>query len=191
MKRFLEILAVVAVIVAAAVVAYVAVGSRDHSDKSSSAADSANHEKTSPADNKACGIFTLALAKQLLGDTAKGGASTTNASSEDISVSSCTYAQTGNTRSTVATRKTATLLARAPLTLVGTNSNRNQFGQLKPDNAQDVSGYGDNAYWAPDLAQLNILKNNNWYVLTYGPASPAGRTLDQTRQLADLLIGRL
>jgi hypothetical protein len=146
--------------------------------------------QTSPV-KKACAIFTLNDAKILLGDNAKGGQNTTDNSSGDLIVSTCSYTQdTGNNAQTAST-KSATLLETSPTSDKGKTSNQNQFGPLKPLTAQDVSGYGDSAYWDSQYGQLDVLKNSIWYVLSYGPTSPGDRTLDQTKQMADLLINKM
>lgn len=147
---------------------------------------------TAPAPvSKACRIFTLAEAKTLLGDSVKGGPNLAAATSADLDVSTCTYTQSSGSDASVSARKAASLLARVPKTDKGVASNDNEFGPLKPTTVQDVDGYGDHAYWDAEHGQLNILKNNDWYVLSYGSASPADRSLDQTRQLADLLIDEM
>src|SRR4051812_44381860 len=77
--------------------------------------------------NKACQIFTLSDARALLGETAKIGQSPADASSPDLDVSTCTYAQSGGTAAPVSERKSASLLARIPKTEKGTNSNQSEF----------------------------------------------------------------
>jgi hypothetical protein len=144
-----------------------------------------------PQAKSACSIFTLADAKQVLGDTAKGGSANEQNSSEDLTVTSCSYTQDSGTNAPVSSGKTAGLLVRAPKTSTAATSNDNQFGPLKPTGAQDVSGYGDSAYWDPQYGQLNILKNNTWYILSNGPVTPASRTLDEAKQLADILISKM
>lgn len=146
---------------------------------------------TTANSKKACSIFTLAEAKQLLGDTAKGGANRPENESGDLTVSSCIYSQSGGSNAPVTANKSASLLVRSPKTPDGVQSNINQFDVVKPASVQDVTDYGDKAYWDPDHGQLDILKNSNWYILSYGSPTPSTRTLDETKQLADLLINRL
>jgi hypothetical protein len=166
--------------------------SQDHTDKPGPANKSAAADRdTVPPNTKACAIFTLAEAKQVLGSNAKGGASGSNSSSTDLDVSTCSYSQTSGTNAPVSGTKSASLLVRAPKTAAGTTSNQNQFGPLKPADAQAVAGYGDNAYWDPQFGQLDILKNNTWYILSNGPITPSERTPDQAKALADLLINKM
>jgi hypothetical protein len=188
---------IIGVVLVAAAVAGILIAresSQDHSDKNGSSAGNTaaiDHSSAFPQP-KACNIFTLADAKQILGDNAKGGDnSTTNSSSEDLAVSTCNYVQSAGSDTPVSARKSASLLVRAPKSGAGVTSNQNQFGHLKPADAQPLSGYGDNAYWDPQYGQLNILKNNTWYILSNGAAAPASRSLAQAQQLADLLIDRM
>jgi len=190
MKRIGRYAVGLILIAAAAAAIFLAVkDSKSHDDQAvpGSAATSA----TPAAVDKACQVFTLAEAKTLLGDSVKGGPKPVAATSADLEVSTCTYIQSSGSGVSVASRKTASLLVRVPKTDKGLASNNNEFGPLKPPTVQEVDGYGDHAYWDADHGQLNILKNNNWYVLSYGPTSPSDRSLDQTRQLADLLIDKM
>lgn len=177
------------ILVAAAAVAIVvaAKNSKSHNDNTSDSGTQAVTKKT-PSAKDACSIFTLADAKLLLGTDAKGGENGVSTSSEDLSVSTCTYTDSDTPAST---SQSATLLVRAPKTEKGITSNHNEFGPLKPTGVQDVPGYGDSAYWDAEHGQLNILKNNNWYILSNGPVTPGDRTLDQTTKLADILISKL
>lgn len=151
------------------------------------------HTSTKPtAKPKACAIFTLAEAKQVLGDSAKGGDNQTDNSSEDIDSSICNYSQDlTSSNAPVSGSKSASLTVRDPKTADGIKSNQKQFGLGKPDDALEVGGYGDAAYWDPDNGQLNILKNNIWYSLRLGAADPQSHSLDETRQLADTLINKM
>lgn len=178
------------VLVAAAVTTtVVAIKSKDNDDKKLTVSDVQSQPAVKA--KKACNIFSLAAAKQLLGGTAKGGQNPAIESSADLDVSTCTYTQDAGSNVPVANRQSATLLVRSSKTEKGAVSNRNQFSLVKPADVQDVGGYGEAAYWDTLQAQLDILKNNTWYILTYGAITRADRTLDQTKQLADLLIGKM
>ena len=154
MRRWLAYLIGVVLIAAVAITVVIAAGSKNNSDKKSSASNSATAGNTPPGTIKqACHIFTLADAKQLLGDTAKGGQNPVIESSGDLDVSTCTYTQDEGSNAPVSSSKSATILVRAPKTTKGASSNQEQFGPLKPANVQDVSGYGDNAYWDAEHGQ--------------------------------------
>ncbi len=180
----LLVLAVLAIVVALD-------NSNDRTDKSGKTAAQKPANSLASAQSKACNIFSLANAKQLLGDTAKGGDNAATTSSDELSVTTCSYAQDSGSNLPISSNRLATLLVRAPKTSAGISSNQNQFTTLKPANSQLVAGYGDNAYWDPQYGQLNILKNDNWYILSNGPITPSNRTLDEAKQLADILINKL
>lgn len=142
--------------------------------------------------NLACRIFTLSDARLLLGNSAKGGQVQTGYSSEDINISTCNYSQDlSSSNVPVSSVKSASLIVKTPKTGNGIKSNQGQFGPIKPIAAEDLSGYGDSAYWDPDHGQLDILKDNTWYIISLGPSPPASRTLESTKQLADLLIRKM
>lgn len=191
MKRsWLYIIGAVLVIAAAAAIIAAMENSKDHSEKIQPAATN-NTSKAALKPKQACAIFTLAEAKQVLGDSAKGGEGNNSTSSDDLAVSTCSYTQDSGSSAPVSVTKSASLLVRAPKTAAGTTSNHNQFGHLKPADVQLVAGYGDSAYWDVQYGQLNILKNNTWYILSNGPITPSDRTLNQAEQLADVLISKL
>jgi len=181
MKRFWPVAVVVVILLAGGI--FLAL-KPDHKSGSN---------QTQFAFKKACSILTEARAKQLLGKDVTPDTSNQNAASGDLDVSSCGYAQQFSSDAPAATVKTALaaeILVRAAKTDDGAQSNQLQFGLHKPATAQDVSGYGDRAYWYPSAAQLFILKHRNQYILSYGPIQGA-HSLDQTKQLADLVIDDL
>jgi hypothetical protein len=166
--------------------------SKNHDDNSQPASVQKKPAANIAAQKQACGIFTLADAKQLLGDSAKGGENPADTSSQDVDVTVCNYLQDlSSSNVPVSSGKSASLTVKIPKTEDGIKSNQGQFGIVKPGDVQDVSGYGDNAYWDPTHGQLDILKNNTWYILSNGSITPSARTLDEAKQLADLLIGKM
>lgn len=192
MRKTLAYLVALVLVAGAVAAVALAINSRGSSDKKSTTSTVGNPDQgTRLTSKQACSIFTLADAKQLLGDTAKGGENPISNSSGDLVVTTCTYTQDEGNNAPVSSRKSATLLVRAPKTSAGAASNQRQFGPLRPDTAQDVVGYGDSAYWDADHGQLNILKHDSWYILSYGPVTPTDRTLDETKNLADTLINKM
>jgi hypothetical protein len=190
MRRFWAyLLAIILVAGAAVAVVFATKNSKSHDDKVNNAPAAKTVPK--PTTKNACTIFTLADAKQLLGDTAKGGSNPVFDSSADFDVSTCTYTQDQGANAPVSSRKSSTLQVQAPKTDIGIASNQKEFGPLKPAGVQDITGYGDQAYWDPEHGQLNILKNNIWYIVSYGPSTPSSRTLDQTKQLIDIIISKM
>ncbi|MBX4191028.1 hypothetical protein KW794_02985 [Candidatus Saccharibacteria bacterium] len=180
------------ILIAAAVTAAVLATNnfKNHDDKLANSSASKT-KQTPPAGKNACSIFTLADAKQLLGDTAKGGISPIYTSTTDFDVSTCSYTQDQGANAPVSSKKAATLLMQAPKTETGIASNLKEFGPLKPVGVQDLTGYGDQSYWDPEHGQMSVLKDNVWYILSLGPNTPSNRTLDDAKRLADLIISKM
>jgi hypothetical protein len=152
----------------------------------------ASTKKFSPP--KACDIFTLDAAKKALGPTAQtsDNLNAPGAKSDDIEVSQCVYETPAKSIAEIRTQKQASLLVRGAKTDVGAKSNVDVFkGDLKPADTQNVDGYGEAAFWTPQFGQLNILKNNNWYILSVGPSAPTEKKLDEAKVMADAIISKL
>jgi len=144
------------------------------------------------SDQKACDVFTLVDAKSLLGDTAAGGTNPIYEATNDISASSCTYSQDLGTNAPVASRRSATLLIRVPHTTKGSISNRTQFNLLESAAKSKVINYGSSAYWDSKHGELNILTaNSSWLVISSGASSPAQRSLDDAKRLADIVLSKI
>jgi len=164
-----------------------------HPDRHDDKTASKNSSKTVslPQQAGACQRFSLADAKQLIGSDAKAANNPIYESNgSDLYVSSCSYTESP-LPGPPTSKKAAELLMRQPRTDKGNISNNNEFGPLKPADSQDVAGYGDAAFWDPDHGQLNILKDNIWYVLSIGLSTPSDRSLDNTKTMADLLSPKL
>jgi hypothetical protein len=131
---------------------------------------------------EACTAFTQADAEAVLGAGSKAGTNTGDTNTDDISVSTCSYTGPNST--------VASLLARSAKTVDGASSNMTQFASL-PSTAVSVSGYGDKAYWDSTYGQLNILRNNNWYILSAGAVKPADKSIDVAKKMADQIISKL
>lgn len=141
----------------------------------------------------ACDVLTEAAAKQVIGAGAeKGDTSAGNVSTDDVSVTNCVYTYktvtTGPILDQLASVDHAGLLVRSAKTKTGAESNKTPFTTAKPAGAQDVSGYGEAAYYNPAMGQLNILKGGNWYILSkYKGTSTTTSTLADVKVLADAL----
>lgn len=134
---------------------------------------------------KACSLFTLDEAKQLIGESASIGDTSEPPSSDDISVDNCSYT---NNATTMPTIRVATVMVRSALSNDGLTSNKEAFepgGAAHPSGATAVEGYGEKAFWTP--GQLAILKGNIWIGIVYGGANPANNTLEDAKKLADLV----
>ncbi|MEK7447784.1 MAG: hypothetical protein AAB632_03290 [Patescibacteria group bacterium] len=138
----------------------------------------------------ACDILTQDIAKNILGDAAKkGDLPESQASTKDVSVSSCVYTARidANGAVSISNTKGASVLVRAAKTNAGSDSNKSQFGTNKPAGVQDVDGIGDKAFFNPAYGQLNVLKGGNWYIIANYSGTAGSGTLESDKQLADLL----
>ena len=187
-KKFLPVV----VIVIAVVATFLILNVKKNPD---SAAPKDQTAQTNLVTKQACGLFTLDDAKKVLGDTAvkADDSASSSASSEDIEVSQCLYQlPTSSDIASLSNQKQASLLVRSPKTQTGADSNKDYFtGTSKPTNIQDVSEYGDDAFWSPDYGQLDILKGDQWYILQVGSTALGSRTQDEAKKMASVIISKL
>jgi hypothetical protein len=135
----------------------------------------------------ACDVLTEDTAKSILGDTIDHqDPSLGSANTADLSVSSCIYSTKVTTTSTATAPKSSgiNLLARIALTQTGAESNKSQFEGLGAGQ-QEIKNLGDKAFYAAAFRQINVLKNNNWYIVTYYKDTATNANLDTDKQLAE------
>lgn len=155
--------------------------STQHAAASGSSAQQAASTSTTDATltGPACQLLTQAIAQQVLGPdtTTSPPADTSALRTSDTSVSACAYtSKTGSMQ----------LVVRTPDGSLGVSKNATLFGSAKPQNTTAVQGYGQSAYWDNDKHQLDILGNNNWYVITRSTGTQA-----DAEAVAKLLAGKL
>lgn len=144
----------------------------------------------------ACTVLTQATAEELLGPTAKKGDTAgfnLTPKGDNMNISNCTYSVNTNIAGATDTTKITSLsvLASSAKTSVGAESNKAQFGASKPAGADTVTGLGDGAFWDQKVGQLNILKGNNWYILSRGSGPVTDRKLDDAKKFANEIVTRL
>ncbi len=193
MKKIIPIIAAV-VVLAVGLVAFLVVGKDDA--KTSDTNQQKTQASSALTPPEACDLFSLDDAKKVLGDTAQVPSSpavNAEASSDDIKVSNCTYeTPAGTTIADIKNQRMASILSRGAKTQTGADSNKDYFnGSTKPEGVQEVTGYGDAAFWNPEFGQLNILKGNNWFILQVGNTAATTRTLDDAKKMADVVINKL
>lgn len=187
MSKKLIISIVAIIVVVGGVMAWSLLGKKD----SSTNTDSGQTLSFSAKIIDACKVLTPEIATQYLGETPETSETpSTEASSDDINVSNCAYS-TKFVIGQPASLRSASLLVRSAKTQDGADSNENVFTDQRPAGVETVSGYGNDAFWNPSIGQLNILKNNNWYIIQAGGVSPTNRTSADAKKLTDLLIGDL
>jgi cytoskeletal protein RodZ len=133
----------------------------------------------------ACDIFTKEEAQQILGASATQSTEETPTSTKDVSVSTCTYS---NNAADVNSIEVASVLVRSGLSESGASTNKAVFGTGTPEGSEKVSGYGEDAYFTSSIGQLNVLKDNNWIIISNGPTKLSDKTLAKARQVADVTV---
>lgn len=201
MNKLLAMLVGGVVVVGAGTAIIISRGSDDSSVKITSQKTGQSQEVKTGEDAliavDACDVLTEAAAKQVIGDGAKkGDTAAGNVSSDDVSVSNCVYnyksVTTGPALQQLQSTESVGILARAARTKLGAESNKAVFASQKPAGVQDVSGYGNKAFFNPSTGQLNILKGNNWYILShYTGVSSNKSTLAEATELADAVKDNL
>ncbi len=133
---------------------------------------------------KACDVFTLKDAQSVLGQGASKTSSQTDSVNNQKSVTTCLYSYDPGSFSDLV--NASVLLQGSP-----SDSAMQSFEEGRPEGAQDVKGYGDQAYWDPNLGQLHILKGQYWVIISAGSGPLNQRDQDLPRKIADVTIKRL
>lgn len=133
----------------------------------------------------ACKLLTEQKAKDILGASSVASDGSTPTSTDDLKVTNCTYNNgVGNFKDIVS----ASVLVRSPISDDGLNSNVQTFGNPEIIGKQAVEGLGDKAIWNGTTGQLNVLKDDNWIIITHGKAAANSRTLDETKSAATNIL---
>lgn len=143
----------------------------------------------------ACGVYTEAMAKEVIGKDAvpQATAVNTQVSDADVSLTNCTYINS------VDNTLVSTAMIQAGKTAAGKERNRVAFEDYRTQTLQAtttaqstrVSGLGDDAYYNPDMGQLHILVGDGtyWVIAQVRRDRVANQTLEY--KLARLLVEKL
>ena len=134
---------------------------------------------------EACKLLTKEKAASLLGTSATLGMEPSPSNSDDLKVTNCVY---NNNAGDIRDIVSISLLVRTPLTQAGADSNMETFSNTSAIGETIVDEYGEKAMWNSTTGQLNILKDKNWIIITFGKAQPNLRTLDDAKKAADILL---
>ncbi|MES2970697.1 MAG: hypothetical protein V4702_00030 [Patescibacteria group bacterium] len=147
-------------------------GGKDKNKTTNQAPSTATNtnDTTTESQKTACKLLTLEDAKGLLGDNAvlvdgSGGANA--ATTEDVKLDNCTYSSDG-----------ATLGDLKQLTIQVQSGNSDQVQRAYENYEKEFPGtslseLGDEAYYATEAKQVNVMKNGNW-LLVFGGSINAG-----------------
>lgn len=114
----------------------------------------------------ACKLLTVSAAKQVVGINAHAvtATSTSSLKTSNSTLTSCAF--TGQ-------NGTVQLVIRKPSGRLGIAENGIEFGSGRPAGAAALNGYGQAAYWNPSNKTLNVLGDNNWYIISRNSHSQA------------------
>ena len=164
-------------------------------------ADPAASQDISPSDERsyptqtseACDVLTARAAKKVLGSVGPASTPSPKNSSNDVGVTSCVRTNALSLSADADDQaESASLLVRVARTARGAHNNAAVFAPgSRPPGSQNVTGYGEKAYWNPTFGQLSILSGGNWYILAAGPINPRQRTLAEAKRLADAIKDKL
>ena len=183
-KKTLLVVVIVGIVVIFGGVTALVVGLNKGSEKEGTQGGTVSSTKYEAA--KACDLYTLSEAKEVLGENTEVGDNTPAVNSDDISVDTCTYTLPG---ATLADMKGTSVLVRSPLSKDGEESNKEGFESQRPSDATTVDGYGEAAYFNPQYGQLNIYADGVWYIINSGNSlRPDLSTIDDVTIVADKVL---
>lgn len=183
-KKIIVLVGIAVILILALIVAV----QGDHKDKTTARTTTSNKVGTKANSatqatggiQEACGVLTNSIAQQVAGNGAIKQPTVPSVKVGTFNGSFCAYS---------GSKGTISLYVRSPLSTAGIDAIAKQFGSARPKKTQDVSGYGQAAYWDQQYYQFNVLKDSTWYVISAGSSTDyKSRTLDQAKHLADLIF---
>ena len=131
----------------------------------------------------ACEAFTATEAGSLLEGEVINGTKTAAQLSGDAAISKCAYS---NANEDTNKMLVAAVTIRSAINDDGIAQNKSEFLLAsKSVNVEPVANVGDDAFYNQTLGQLNILRDKQWLIVSYGVGSaPQENTLDNLKLLA-------
>jgi len=135
----------------------------------------------------ACDTLTSLEAQELLGNSAFNSADDPAVISGDLATSRCGYTDGSADTNTMIV---AAVILRAGINDEGVEQNKTEFAQGTPTQGVEVvKDLGDSAYYNQVNGQLNVLKDKNWYIFSYGQGSaPENNKIEDVVALAHKVI---
>jgi hypothetical protein len=136
---------------------------------------------------KSCSLLTPAKAEQLLGDKVINTEKNDPVISGDTAISKCAYSDENPDQNSMAV---AAIAVRSAINDNGIAQTKADFAASKPKTGIEiVSGVGDSAYFNQQNGQLNVLKDREWLIVSYGVGSePETNTVEKAVQLVKLVL---
>ena len=188
MKRNVIVIVVAIIVILTAISIYLLADNKSSPDISQDTVSSATTADSQSAPIAACDILTKEVAMAAIGDNLTDTPPASgSASSDDLSVTNCTYTTKADSTTTPIKISGINLLVRSALTKTGAESSKQAFTSSRPDDAQNVSGISDQAFYSAQNRQLSILKGDNWYILMIYKDNATNSSLAITKALAQKL----
>ena len=133
---------------------------------------------------KACDLFTLEVAHELLGKDVLNNVTDPSVSG-NTATSKCSYTDTNKEGLTV-----AAVAVRTGINDTGVLENHDDFAALQQANeTESVKDTGEQAYFIPSIGQLNILYGYSWITVTYGKGDDLSKfRLEDALKLAHKIL---
>lgn len=143
---------------------------------------------------QACNILTEAIAKDVLSaESVNRSTSTNQPSIKNVHVTKCSYRPSDDGGN----KYEVSLVARAPTNSDGVAANKKYFDSPKYASAEKLKlaeKYGTASTWDDTKGELNILKGNTWYTLSYGQvdaSTGADKKLADAQRVAEQIKSKL
>lgn len=135
----------------------------------------------------ACDLFSLQDAQSLLGDSAVQSGGQAPTQTDHTATSRCGYTNGARESEGIIV---AAVTIRSGLNDTGVTQNRVEFVKGTPtDNVEVVENLGEKAYFNHSVGQLNVLKDRDWFIFSYGVGSdPGGNTVEDATALAQKIL---
>lgn len=136
---------------------------------------------------EACQLFTLAEAQELLGEAAVQSGVQTPTNEGNFATSRCGYTDGSSNADRLIV---AAVTIRSGFNDTGATQNRVDFAKGTPtSNTDEIQDLGDIAYFNHTLGQLNVLKDRDWFIFSYGIGSdPGGNTPEDAVEFAKKVL---
>lgn len=135
----------------------------------------------------ACDMFTAKEAKELLGERINLSSNQKPVQTKNTAVSKCGYTDANPETENMIV---AAIMVRSGINDEGVKQNKDEFNASKPrEGIEVVKDLGEAAYFNEKLGQLNILRGQEWIILSYGIGEAPGlNTVNQAVEFAKKVL---
>ncbi len=135
----------------------------------------------------ACQLLTKDEASEMLGDRVIDQNKANPTLQDNVATSKCSYTDTNTEQDKMLV---AAVAVRSGVTDQGVEKNKREFAAAKRnDGMQPVDEIGEEAFFNPELGQLNIRHGRDWIIVSYGTGANQGaNTLENDIELAQKIL---